>query len=172
MFDDDPFRPVSAEFALPSSGWTGLGSPAGSRGYRYSGAGSLADPCRVVLVKERVVKAVCKGAGVALPTPFLGRVGILLTVGTDSKRYCAYFDGDESRNDATLLKRRDAPAPSMCPLDLHSSTTAPPSSSTTSTTTTHTMTITTTSTSTSSSSSSSVFTTFTGTITTTSTSLP
>jgi hypothetical protein len=173
VFDDDPFRPVGADFTLPSSGWKGLGNPAGSKGYKYSGAGSPTDPCRVVLVKERVVKAVCKGMGVTLPTPFLGQVGIVLTVGTDSKRYCAVFGGDETKNDATLLKRKNAPAPGLCPLDLNSSTTVPPSSSTTtSTTTTHTMTITTTSTSTSSSSSSSVFTTFTGTITTTSTSLP
>jgi len=173
VFDNDPFRPVSADFALPSSGWKGLGNPAGSKGYKYSGVGSPSDPCRVVLVKERVVKAVCKGTGVTLPTPFTGQVGIVLTVGTDSKRYCAIFGGDETKNDSTLLKRKEALSPSACPLDLNSSTTIPPSTSTstsTSVTTTHSGTITTTSTS--SSSSSSVFTTFTGTITTTSTSLP
>ena len=132
VFDDDPFRPVSADFALPSSGWKGLGNPAGSKGYKYKGAGTLTDPCRVVLVKEKVV-AVCKGSGVTLPTPFLGQVGIVLTVGTDSKRYCASFGGATMRHDDSVLKRKDAPPPDVCPLDLNSSTTIPSTSSTSST---------------------------------------
>ena len=132
VFDDDPFRPVSADFALPSSGWKGLGNPAGSKGYKYRGAGTLTDPCRVVLVKEKVV-AVCKGSGVTLPTPFLGQVGIVLTVGTDSKRYCASFGGATTRHDDSVLKRKDAPPPDFCPLDLNSSTTIPSTSSTSST---------------------------------------
>jgi hypothetical protein len=133
VFDDDPFRPVSADFALPSSGWKGLGNPAGSKGYKYRGAGTLTDPCRVVLVKEKVV-AVCKGSGVTLPTPFLGQVGIVLTVGTDSKRYCASFGGATTRHDDSVLRRKDAPPPDFCPLDLHSSTSTSSTSSTVSTT--------------------------------------
>ena len=132
VFDDDPFRPVSADFALPSSGWRALGNPAGSKGYRYKGAGTPSDPCRVVLVKEKVV-AVCKGSGVTLPTPFLGQVGIVLTVGTDSKRYCASFGGATTRHDDLVLRRKDAPPPDFCPLDLNSSTTIPSTSSTSST---------------------------------------
>lgn len=31
IFDNDPFRPVSADFMLPASGWKGLGNPAGSK---------------------------------------------------------------------------------------------------------------------------------------------
>ena len=30
-------------------------------------------------------------------------------------RYCAQFGGDVSRNDGTLTKRRNAPAPGACP---------------------------------------------------------
>jgi hypothetical protein len=136
VFDNDPFRPVSADFALPATGWKGLGNPAGSKGFKYTGAGSVSDPCRVVLVKAAVVKSVCKGGGVTLPTPFLGQVGIVLTVGTDSKRYCAVFGGDDTKNDATALKRKNAPAPGACPLDLNSSTTIPPTTSTTTTSST------------------------------------
>jgi hypothetical protein len=135
VFDDDPFSPVRADFALPSSGWKGLGNPAGSKGYKYTGSGSPTDPCRVVLVRAAVVKAVCKGTGVTLPTPFApGQVGVVLTVGTDSKRYCALFGGFESKNDRTALKRKDAPPPDFCPLDLIASTTTSSTSSTVSTT--------------------------------------
>ena len=129
MFDDDPFRPVSAEFTLAASGWKALGSPAGSTGFKYRGTGSPSDPCRVV-VRATVVKAVCKGSGVTLPTPFTGQVGIILTVGTDSKRYCAVFGGDTTKNDETLLRRKNAPPPDVCPLDLNSSTTIPHATST------------------------------------------
>ena len=63
-------------------GWRGLGSPAGSRGFKYRGRGTTTDPCRVVLVKERIVKAVCKGGAIRLDPPANGPVGMLLTVGT------------------------------------------------------------------------------------------
>ena len=33
-------------------GWRGLGNPPGSSGYKYRGAGTPGDPCKVVLVKE------------------------------------------------------------------------------------------------------------------------
>ena len=55
VFDSGGFT-ESQTFALPASGWKALGTPA--LGYRYTGTGSPADPCRVVLVKERVVRAV------------------------------------------------------------------------------------------------------------------
>ena len=103
------------EYALPASRWQALGSPAGSSGYKYRGAGTLTDPCRIVLVKARVVKAVCKGEGVQIPTPVNGDVGVVLDIGTDTKTYCARFGGAEIRNDATLLKRKAAPTPVVCP---------------------------------------------------------
>jgi hypothetical protein len=105
----------SDTYSLPASGWKALGTPV--QGYKYKGAGSPTDPCRVVLVKKRVAKAVCKGPGVTLTTPFGGDVGIVLTLGTDSKQYCARFGGSETKNDVTLLKRGNAPAlPVTCPI--------------------------------------------------------
>ncbi len=102
-------------YTLPQSGWKGLGSPPGSRGYKYKGLGSIADPCRVVLVKQKVVKAVCKGAGVQMTTPFGGNIGIVLNVGSDTKRYCAEFGGAVVKSTATILKRKSAAAPGACP---------------------------------------------------------
>jgi len=110
-------------YSLPSAGWKALGSPAGSKGYKYKGAGSVGDPCRVVLVKAKVVKAVCKGGGVQLVTPFTGDVGIVLAVGTDTKTYCARFGGTLVRNDSGQLKRTSAPAPGACPTASNPTTT-------------------------------------------------
>jgi hypothetical protein len=102
-------------YALPlGANWKALGSPAGSKGYKYRGAGSVSDPCALVLLRKSVIRGVCKGLGVTLTPPFTGDVGIVLSLGT-TERYCARFGGDESRNDATLTKRKDAPAPGACP---------------------------------------------------------
>ena len=74
----------------------------------------MGDPCRIVLVREKVIKGVCHGSGVTLTPPFTGEVGIVLTLGT-TDRYCAQFGGDEVRNDATLTRRKNATAPEVCP---------------------------------------------------------
>ena len=95
-------------------GWKGLGNPAGSKGYKYKGAGTPADPCTVVLIKPKVVKGVCRGASMTLAPPFDGEVGIILTAGTGSKRYCASFGGAEVKNAPELTKRKDAAA-AACP---------------------------------------------------------
>jgi hypothetical protein len=98
---------------LPPYGWKGLGSPSGSKGFKYKGAGTQDDPCKVVLVKTAVIKGICRGLGVTLAPPFAGDVGIVLHLAADA--YCARFGGDEVRNDATLTKRKTAPAPGACP---------------------------------------------------------
>ena len=100
--------------SLPAAGWKGLGSPAGSKGYKYKGAGSLTDPCKSVLVKPKIIKGICKGAAVDFNQPVGGDVAILLTVGSDSKQYCTTFGGTEIKNDGTLLKRKDATGAAAC----------------------------------------------------------
>jgi len=103
-------------YSLPSGGWKGLGNPPGSKGFKYKGAGSVSDPCKVVLIKVNIVKAVCKGSGVTLDTPVTAppqRVDAKFSSGTGTS-YCAGFGGTEVKNTATILKRKDAPAPSDC----------------------------------------------------------
>jgi hypothetical protein len=90
-------------------GWKGLGNPAGTNGWKYKGAGTPTDPCKVVLVKTRIVKAVCRGAGITLDPPLAGDLGIVLTVGTNSKNYCTVFGGTTSKNVDDTLIRRNAP---------------------------------------------------------------
>ena len=105
--------PNSADvvYDLPAGGWSGLGNPAGSKGYKYRGAGSSTDPCKVVLVKAKIVKAVCKGPAVDFAQPLDGDLAIVVTVGADSKHYCAAFGGTLVKDDATLTKLKAASAP-------------------------------------------------------------
>jgi hypothetical protein len=98
----------------PSLGWKGFGSPDGSKGYRYRGAGTPTDPCKLVIIREKVIKGLCVGSAITLSPPFDGEVGVILTIGTID-RYCAQFGGDEAQNDATRTKRKYAPAPGACP---------------------------------------------------------
>ena len=108
---------TSTELAsdLPASGWKGLGNPAGSKGFKYKGAGSLTDPCKTVLVKEKIIKAICKGAAVAFDQPVDGVVAINLVLGDSTqKAYCTAFGGTEIKNDGTLLKRKDSTIAGAC----------------------------------------------------------
>src|SRR4051812_46920602 len=55
---------------LPAgTGWKRLGNPAAAKGYKYTGAGTPSDPCRVVVVKASVIKGVCRGTGITLTPP-------------------------------------------------------------------------------------------------------
>ena len=65
----------SDTYGLPAVQWSGLGNPAGSKGFKYKGAGSPSDPCKVVLIKEKVIKGVCKGTGVTADAALRRRAG-------------------------------------------------------------------------------------------------
>lgn len=117
LFDTDLGGAGTVTVSLGSAGWSGLGNPAGSKGYKYKGKDDPGSPCSVVLVKEKVIKAICKGAAVALTPPFSGELAANLAIpsGTATAlRYCAELGGTDLKNDATQLKRKDAPAPTEC----------------------------------------------------------
>ena len=94
---------------LRSAQWKGLGKVPGSKGYKYKGEGSPDDPCKVVILKPKVIKAVCKGPGALdAPDPFslpIGPAGVgwELVVGDD--RYCA-----ESSDATGATVKQDDPA--------------------------------------------------------------
>ncbi len=102
-------------FALPAGGWKALGNPAGSKGYKYKGIGSFSDPCKSVLIKEKVIKASCKREDLATPVGGAG-VSLELSVGTD--RYCAESSdatvATVKKNDSKVWKAIKAGAPA-CP---------------------------------------------------------
>jgi hypothetical protein len=71
----------------------------------------------VVIIKEKIIKAVCKdkgAGGVTLTTPFNSTAAAILSVDTD--RYCGEWGGTEIKNDVKLVKRKDATAPATCPV--------------------------------------------------------
>jgi hypothetical protein len=100
-----PFNPIK---------WGGLGYPPGTKGYKYKGDGTMADPCKVVLVKPKVLKAICKGNFLSPAPPHPGTVLVQIGASDLSHRYCAEFGGTEVKNDANGLKRKGAPAPGLC----------------------------------------------------------
>jgi hypothetical protein len=107
-------------FQLNAAGWSGLGNPAGSKGYKYKGKNDPGSACSAVLLKANVIKAVCKGAMTTTP-PYNGEMGVILGIPagtTAALRYCASLGGTTGKNDATQLKRKDAPAPAACPESL------------------------------------------------------
>ncbi len=122
LFDTESPGAGSVSFALDASGWSGLGIPPGSLGYRYRGRDDVTDPnpegtCRTVLLKATLIATTCKGAAITLAPPVAGDVGVVLRMpsGSPSLRYCASFGGAPKRNDARSFKRKDAPVPSGCP---------------------------------------------------------
>jgi hypothetical protein len=137
-------------FTLPAgAGWKLLGSADDVRGYKYKGAGTEGDPCKAVLIKPTVVKALCKGSDVAVTLPFQGNLGVILTMGAGPKKYCAEFGGTSKGDQTEVFKQIAAPAPDECPSNaLASTTTTTLTDATTTTTLTETPTTTTTSTST------------------------
>jgi hypothetical protein len=114
-------------YTLPASGWTALGFPAGSRGYKYRG--SRATPpdsaCQSVIIGSNAIKAVCKGSSVTLTPPFNGAEAVILGVPastllgvptgtTAALRYCAAFGGQTKRNSPAGLKRKNSAPPPAC----------------------------------------------------------
>ena len=98
----------------PRGGWKGLGNPDGSKGFKYKGAGTLADPCKTVLVKEKIVKATCRGGAIRFDPPATGDVGIILSLGATPMTYLAQWGGETQKNTAEFLKRKNAPVPPAC----------------------------------------------------------
>jgi hypothetical protein len=90
----------------------------GKTGFKYRGLGQPGDACKVVIIKTRVIKGVCKGTDVTLNhAAFSGDVAVKLVIGSGpTKRYCAQYGGLDVSS-ATTLRRKDAPAPSVvdCP---------------------------------------------------------
>jgi hypothetical protein len=107
----DPPGTSNAGFVF---GCSGLGSPAGSKGYKCKTNLAL------VLIKANLIKGVVKVdfplVGHENPHPFVPdsiRVKLTTSGPTNTKNYCARFTSPLT-NSATLYKSKTAPAPSAC----------------------------------------------------------
>jgi lysyl oxidase len=100
-----------AVIQLPAAGWTALGNPPGSRGYRFDGR-ALADPLArtcSVSIRPTMVRVRCAASPlIDLPQPLTGRLRVSISI-ADGKRYCATFGGETVENDASWVKLRNAP---------------------------------------------------------------
>jgi len=95
---------------LPASGWRRLGPFAdGSKGFRFEGA-----TCPLVVVKAKVVKAVCKFTTGTLAVPEQGPVTLVLRTGRRTARYCAACGGSDRGNPNKVFKRLACTAPAAC----------------------------------------------------------
>jgi len=99
----------------PGAGWT---TP--SWGYLY-GAPAAPGTCRYLRVRKTGLVAGVKGkchTNGLLPTPFAQELAIEVRLGSGPpvtyKPYCCSFGGTTVRNDGTLFRRKNAPAPPAC----------------------------------------------------------
>jgi hypothetical protein len=115
----NPTTGETATFDLPAANWEELPG-----GYRYRDRSREAGPCRtVVLKRDRVLTASCKGAqiGFSLDEPSQGTLGVKLTTGSDSVRYCMEFGGTIVKDTPAAagrtgsFKAKKAPVPTACP---------------------------------------------------------
>jgi hypothetical protein len=95
-------------YLLPPACWTPIG-PGGSKGFKCK------DTTCKVIVKEKTIKGVCKmDTGDYGPLPDSEPVDIVLTIGS-STQYCGLCGGTPKGNPDTIFKRKDCPAPAVCP---------------------------------------------------------
>lgn len=109
---------ASETILLPSSNWTALGNPPGSKGFRYKDASGAT--CSKVLVKGTVVKALCQDTAPGAPPFDSGSdpaISVVLSVGTPARRYCAECPngGAQKGSPASRTKLTDCLAPVTCP---------------------------------------------------------
>lgn len=98
---------------LTGGTWTGIGNPAGSKGYKYKNVGAPGTGAvKVIVFKEKVIKILAKDDG-TVDGPVVGTLGVDLSVGADT--YCAEFGGTGIKNLPGLVKRKEAAAPGSCP---------------------------------------------------------
>lgn len=108
-FDTDPRGAGDDVYPLPAAGWHQHGKRTDAGRLKYRAAPTAEAPCKLVVVRPTMVKAVCNGSGIMLEPPASADVAIVLTLGAASKRYCARFGGRTTRNTRRLLKRAKAP---------------------------------------------------------------
>jgi hypothetical protein len=127
----NPDTPEQIDINLPASEWKGLGrKPVGKGGYKYIDRDLDDGPCKTVVLKPgKLIRVVCKGAGIGftLDEPSQTRIAVELVLGSGQgdARYCMEFSGSPPVNikntPATaggvgVFKSKDPLAPGACAL--------------------------------------------------------
>ena len=113
----NPATGEQATLPLPESGWTALGSPPGSSGYRYSDRHHLFGPCSQAIVTAHRTMVRCSGPGIpfSLDEPSQGSLGVRVNTGSGALSRCVLFGGDIKRDSPGSFLAETAHAPSSCP---------------------------------------------------------
>jgi len=121
--------------------WKGLGNPAGSSGWKYvNAAAPSGSACKLVLIKEKVIKVLTKATGTLVVNGPGANGDLYMQLDAGSDMYCALGEPSYLVEKAgTLLKEKDAPPPGSCVPP--TTTTIAPTTTTTITTTTTTTTL-------------------------------
>jgi hypothetical protein len=121
-------------YVLDQAAWTGLGPDAdGSKGFRFRGT-----TCRAI-IRETVVRGVCRRSTGAFALPETGDVAIVLAVGDGPRRYCGACGGTPRGDPEKVFRRTECDPPGACAcLTATTSSTTSSSTSTSSTSTTST----------------------------------
>lgn len=111
----NPGDGATGPVSLPADAWTGLGKPAGTKGYRFN------DPNRTGGIKTVILRPGARGGSLAIAGggsnwPFAvtqpqGTIDVRLVLGGDT--YCARFDTFDA-NAPGKVKGRSAPALASC----------------------------------------------------------
>jgi hypothetical protein len=130
---------TSETIALAATGWSALGNPPGSKGFRYRD--STGATCLNVLVKSTTIKGLCRPTTPAAPPYVAGTdppLSIVLSIGSSPQRYCAECPngGVQKGSPQLLTKLKDCNAPAACPAETPTPTdTASPAATATATAT-------------------------------------
>lgn len=120
----EPLGGEEIVIALPPSGWTGKGTPAGSNGWVYRDPDRTHGPCNRAQLANGKLDVSCRGEGIefTLDEPTQSALVAALELGTDTV-LCMRFGGD-IRADYGAVDRangrfaaQNAPAPAHCSLE-------------------------------------------------------
>ncbi|MDG2308714.1 MAG: hypothetical protein P8R42_29390 [Candidatus Binatia bacterium] len=108
--------------------WTGLGNPAGSKGYKYTDKNNVSTAVKRVTYKpgNNGGSLIITGGGDKWPWEVDGPVdsvevyfGVYSdTDPNDLEWYCSDFGGDVKKNETGLFLSKNAPAPGLCPTEV------------------------------------------------------
>lgn len=100
---------------LTSGTWTGLGQPAGSRGWKYRNKNApTGGAVSLLLITRKVIKLVTRSTG-GLPQPSMPNADIETLINANGERYCAKAVAPHFKEvDGTTIRSKNQPPPAAC----------------------------------------------------------
>ena len=108
----------SALITLDNSKWSGIGNPAGSKGYKYKDADASAGGIKAVVLKKSPTRGSLKitAKGANYPWELDGpHDSVWVHFSIEDESYCAEFGGDIKKNEPGKFLAKNAAAPAECP---------------------------------------------------------